>query len=174
VTGPSFAIAVLGREERSGFRSGSEPLDRYFRTQVTQDIRRRMAVCYVATDVQSGALAGFYTLSAADLPVTEAPPDLTGKLPRYPTLPAARIGRLAVDERFRGRKLGSVLLADATIRAAGSGIAVVAMVVDAKDANAEAFYRHHGFVAYGSAPGRMLASMRSLLAATGDSPSRQA
>lgn len=174
MTGPSFAIAVLGREERSGFRSGSEPLDRYFRTQVTQDIRRRMAVCYVATDVQSGALAGFYTLSAADLPVTEAPPDLTGKLPRYPTLPAARIGRLAVDERFRGRKLGSVLLADATIGAAGSGIAVVAMAVDAKDANAEAFYRHHGFVAYGSAPGRMLASMRSLLAATGDSPSRQA
>ncbi|MCB1003894.1 MAG: hypothetical protein KDB35_06875 [Acidimicrobiales bacterium] len=69
--------------------------------------------------------------------------------------------RVAVDE------LGSALLADAAIRVAGSGIAVVAVVVDAKDANAEAFYRHHGFIAYGSAPGRMLASMRGLLAAAG-------
>lgn len=165
---PGFAIAALGGQERSGFRSGSEPLDRYFHTQVTQDVRRRMAVCYVATHAESGALAGFYTLSAADIPVTEAPPEMTRKLPRYPTLPAARIGRLAVDERFRGRKLGSVLLADAAIRAVKSGIAVVAVVVDAKDAGAEAFYRHHGFIAYGSAPGRMLASMRSLLAAAGE------
>lgn len=173
MTGPGFAITVLGREERSGFSSGSEPLDRYFRTQVTQDVRRRMTVCYVATHVASGILAGFYTLSAADIPVTEAPPELTRKLPRYPTLPAARIGRLAVDERFRGQKLGSVLLADAVNRAAGSGIAVVAMVVDAKDARAEAFYRHHGFVAYGSAPEKMLVSMRSVLMAAGDWPGRR-
>ena len=163
MTGLDFAIALLGREDRSGFKCGSGPLDRYFQTQVTQDIRRRMTVCYLATHLESGALAGFYTLSAADIPVSEAPDELTRRLPRYPTLPAARIGRLAVDERFRGQKLGSVLLADATIRAAGSGIAVVAMVVDAKDANAEAFYRHHGFIAYGSAPGKMMASMQSLL-----------
>jgi predicted N-acetyltransferase YhbS len=34
------------------------------------------------------------------------------KLPRYP-MPVALIGRLAVDERARGRRLGEALLIDA-------------------------------------------------------------
>lgn len=122
-----------------------------------------MAACFIATEIASETIAGFYTLAAADIPVTDVAPEITRKLPRYPTLPAARIGRLAVDARYRGQKLGAVLLADAAIRAASSEVAVLAMVVDAKDAAAEAFYRHHGFVAYGSSAGKLLAPIKSLL-----------
>jgi ribosomal protein S18 acetylase RimI-like enzyme len=65
------------------------------------------------------------------------------KLPRYPTVPAVRMGRLAVDQPFKGQGLGAALLADALDRAARSEIAAHALVVDAKDEAAAAFYRHH-------------------------------
>ena len=65
-------------------------------------------------------------------------------------MPVARVGRLAVDQAFQGQKLGSALLWDAAMRAMRSEVAVYALVVDAKDAQAERFYQHHGFVAIGS------------------------
>lgn len=159
----SFLILPLDGRERSGFVCASDLLTRYFHTQVTQDVRRRIAACYIAMHQASGTIAGFYTLSAADIPLTDLPSDLTKRLPRYPALPAARLGRLAVDHRFTGQKLGATLLADAVLRAAASEVAVFAMVVDAKDAQAEAFYRHHGFATYGSAPGRLMAPLSGLL-----------
>ena len=161
-----FRILPLDGRERSGFACASDPLTRYFHTQVTQDLRRRIAACYIAVHQTSDAIAGFYTLSAADILLTDLPADLTKRLPRYPTLPAARLGRLAVDQRFKGQKLGATLLADAILRAAVSEVAVFAMVVDAKDALAEAFYRHHGFATYGSAPGRLMAPLSALLPRT--------
>lgn len=163
MTGPRFTITPLGNADRTTFASGSDPLDRYFRSQVSQDIRRRVSACYVAAERATALIAGFYTLSAAAIPLSDLPPDLARKVPRYPSLPVARIGRLAVDQRFRGIKLGSVLLLDGATRAAGSDVAVFAIVVDAKDEDAAAFYRHHGFVAYGSAPLKLIAPLSRLL-----------
>jgi ribosomal protein S18 acetylase RimI-like enzyme len=57
------------------------------------------------------------------------------------------MGRLAVDQEFEGQGLGGALLADALDRAARSEIAAFALMVDAKDDAAAAFYRHHGFIA---------------------------
>ena len=100
----------------------------------------------------TGRIAGYYTLSAADVPVSELPADMTRRLPRYPSVPVARIGRLAIDRRFQGRRLGGALLLNAAMRALRSEIAVFALVVDAKDDEAAAFYRHHGFTAFASNP----------------------
>ena len=69
------------------------------------------------------------------------------KLPRYPSVPAVRMGRLAVDQNFKGQGLGGALLSDALDRAANSEITAYALVVDAKDESAASFYRHHGFIA---------------------------
>lgn len=152
MTDTPFVVVPLGEQDRSAFASGVEPLDRYFRTQVTQDVRRRVAASFVAVERTSGLVAGFYTLSAADLLLADLlladlPSELARRLPRYPTLPAARLGRLAVDLRFCGRKLGAALLADAVDRAAVSEVASYALAVDAKDETAEAFYHHHVFLA---------------------------
>ena len=70
----------------------------------------------------------------------------------YPTVPAVRMGRLAVDQAFQGQGLGGALLADALTRAARSEIAAFALVVDAKDEAATAFYRHHGFISLPYSP----------------------
>ncbi len=62
------------------------------------------------------------------------------------------MGRLAVDQAYQGRKLGAALLWNAASRAARSEVMVFALVVDAKDEQAEAFYLHHGFINFGSLP----------------------
>lgn len=66
-----------------------------------------------AADLQSGlpAVLGFYTLSMASVTSQEAASVLERRLPRYP-MPVALIGRLAVDERARGRRHGETLLID--------------------------------------------------------------
>ncbi len=142
-----FALARLqSSHERTAFKSGSESLDHYFRQQVTQDVRRRVTACYVALTAEQ-RVAGFYTLASAGLLLSELPAEVGKKLPRYPSVPAVRMGRLAVDADFRGLGLGGALLADALDRASSEDIAAYALVVDAKDASAAAFYRHHGLMA---------------------------
>ena len=142
-----FRVAPLdAAHDRTAFRSDSEPLNRYLREQVTQDIRRRVAACFVAlTDAQR--IAGYYTLASASVLLADLPVSTGKKLPRYPTVPAVRMGRLAVDQAFEGQGLGGALLADALHRAARAEIAAFALMVDAKDEAAASFYRHHGFIA---------------------------
>lgn len=133
--------------DRTGFRSGVDALDRYFHQQVSQDIRRRVTVCFAALTTDDRRLAGYYTLASSSVLLSSLPPASAKKLPRYPSVPAVRMGRLAVDASFKGQGLGAVLLADALLRAQRSEIAAYALVVDAKDETAASFYRHHGFIA---------------------------
>ena len=152
-----FRIELLASEhDRTGFQSGVQALDRYFHQQVGQDTRRRVTACYVALDRDSASIAGYYTLAAGSVPLAEVPEALAKKLPRYNAVPVARLGRLAVDKRYRGQRLGAALLWDALTRASRSEVAVFALVVDAKDAQAAAFYRHFGFVEFGSLPNQLL------------------
>ena len=145
---PRFRVNALdGALDRSGFDCGTPALDHYFHAQVTQDIKRRVATCFVAHD-ETGTIAGYYTLSAAGVMLTQLPASVVKKLPRYPSVPVVRMGRLAVDRRFKGLSLGAALLFDALARAARSDIGAYAMQVDAKDEAAAAFYQHHGFTPF--------------------------
>lgn len=145
MSGASFAIAPLGPEhDRAAFSSGKVQLDHYFRQQVFQDIRRRVTVCFVAT-APNGTVAGYYTLAASSVVTSQLPPQVSKKLPRYPSTPAVLMGRLAVDQAYRGQGLGAALLGNALLRAARSEIPAYAMIVDAMDDEALAFYLHHGF-----------------------------
>jgi GNAT superfamily N-acetyltransferase len=147
VKNPPFRVIPLADvHQRDSFSCGTEALDRYFRQQVTQDVRRRIAACFVAVDA-IGTVAGYYTLASSSVLLTDLPVSIGKKLPRYPSVPAIRMGRLAVDAVFTGCGLGSALLADALDRAVSTEIAAFALVVDAKDATAAAFYLHHGFIA---------------------------
>lgn len=142
-----FKLAPLDvAHERAAFDSESEPLNRYLREHVAQDVRRRVAACFVALD-DGQRVVGYYTLASASLLLADLPASTGRKLPRYPSVPAVRMGRLAVDQAFKGHGLGGALLADALERAARSEIAAFALMVDAKNEAAAAFYRHHGFIA---------------------------
>ncbi len=130
----SFIIEPLGpSHDRTGFTCGVDPLDRYFREQAGQDVRRRATACFVAREIATNRIAGFYTLAAAGVLLAQMPVRLAKRLPRYPAVPVARLGRLAVAGAYHGRKLGGALLWDAVERASRSEVAVYALIVDAKD-----------------------------------------
>jgi ribosomal protein S18 acetylase RimI-like enzyme len=136
---------------RKGFSCGVAALDRYLHELATQDIRRRVSNCFIARD-RAGVVAAYYTFAATSFPLSDLPPEETKRLPRYGVLPAGLIGRLAVDQRFRSRRLGSALIIDAARRAAGADPAIFALVVDAKDDAAVAFYEHLEFRRFVSRP----------------------
>ncbi len=152
MSGAPFRIVPLETaHDRTTFESGSAPLDGYFRHQVTQDIRRRVTACFVAVTHET-RIAGYYTLASASILLSALPAAAVKKLPRYPSVPAVRMGRLAVHRSFQGQGLGGALLADALERTARSEIAAFSLVVDAKDESAAAFYRYHGFIALPDSP----------------------
>ncbi len=148
-----FRFAPLGAgHDRDSFDCGEEALNRYFKSQATQDIRRRIANCLIAIDSASGAVAGYYTIATAGIPFVELPPEESKRLPRYPSLPAVRIGRLAVQRAVQGRGLGEMLLMDAMRRCMKVPPAAYAVLVDAKNDRAAAFYQRYGFRAFASQP----------------------
>lgn len=148
-----FLVEPLStKHRRDAFSCGVTPLDRYFREQVTQDVRRRVTTCFVALERVSARVAGYYTLAATSIALESLPENIRRKLPRYPTVPAVRMGRLAIARDFKGRGLGAALLADALARTVDSDIAAYAMIVDAKDKAAANFYQHHQFSPFNANP----------------------
>jgi len=146
MTPAPFRFETLGDgHDRAAFRCGDNALDRYFQTQVTQDIRRHITSCFVVLETATSQVAAWYTLSAASIPLVDLPPDEAKRLPRYPTLPAVRIGRLAVDQRYQRRGLGELMPMNAVHRTIQDRAAAFALLVDAKNGQAAAFYQRYGF-----------------------------
>lgn len=159
----AFRIEVLtSHHDRNEFSCGVEALDRYFVERVTQDVRRRVTACYVVVDSVTEDVAGYYTLAAAAIPLSELPEATIKRLPRYPSVPVARLGRLAVEHTYQGRQLGATLLWDAVTRALRSEIAVFALIVDATNEQAETFYRHHGFLSFGDSSRQLLLPLQDV------------
>lgn len=143
-----YRIERLTKQSRTGFDCGEKALNRYFITQASQEIRRRYCVCYVLIENSSNRVVGFYTLSAGSIALPSLPENLARKLPRYPGVPIARVGRLTIDRNYQSRGLGGVLLVDAIKRVSRAEIGVYAIVVDAKDEVAARFYERFGFLRF--------------------------
>lgn len=161
----SITVEPLSRQhDRTAFHCGAEALDLYLKQQARQDADKRVAAPFVAVRLPDTVVLGYYTLSASVLTLTDLPDELARKLPRYPQLPVTLLGRLAVDQSTKGQGLGEHLLLDALHRslAHADQIAALAVVVDAKDESAAAFYRHYGFIPLQTQPSRLFVPMRSI------------
>jgi len=149
-------IEPLGKHDRAAFSCGVGALDDWFRLRAGQDEKRNVARVFVAVDDQR-RIVGFYSLNSFTLAVADLPPEHAKRLPRYDLIPAALIGRLARDEKVRGEGIGAHLLADAVRRVVGAAnsLAVFAIVVEAMDEKAAAFYRSFGFRPFPNRPLRL-------------------
>ena len=160
---PAFSVVPLGSEDRTRFDCGVDALNNYLHKQARQDFKKRVAACFIALESSTNIVAGFYTLSAADVNLTAIDDDWKKKLPRYPTVPSVLLGRLAVDKNFQGQKLGSALLSDAVQRSMKSDIIAHMMLVDAKDDVAATFYQQHGFRHFHHMKNRLYAPLNQLI-----------
>ncbi len=150
--------------DRSNFDSGVASLNRYLATTASQDLKRKVATIFVLVDKPNNKILAYYTLSAFTIKTTELKPSLAKKLPRYPLLPATMLGRLAVDRDHRSQGFGKLMLVDALKRSfsATQQIASIAVVVEALDEQAIAFYQKYGFIAFSSSTNRLYLPMKAI------------
>jgi GNAT superfamily N-acetyltransferase len=151
------------RHDVTGFRCGSEPLDRWLHRYAGQGERRDATRTFVAT-AEQGAVCGYFTLVAGHVDHSEAT-DAVGKgLSRYFPIPIAILARLAVDARRQGQGLGASLLNDAFERVcrAAREVAVRAVVVHAIDDAAASFYERFGFSSISTSPRSLMVTLSEL------------
>ncbi len=136
--------------KRSGFNCGIEQLDTYIQKISNQDMKRNLTVVHVLTETDSQKVIGYYTLSGASVPRDWLPEEIIKKMPRgYTDLPALLLGRLAMDNKFKGQGLGEAILYDALRRSCDltqNALGAMAVVVDPFDANSRGFYEHNDFL----------------------------
>jgi len=156
--------------DRAAFSCGVEPLDRYLKQQARQDMKRNVAAVFVLRPVDAlRTIAGYYTTSMSVIYPASLPPEVAKRYPPYRELPAALVGRLAVDSRFHGQGIGRMLLLSALGRCLRLPVEIggMAVIVDAKDDGARAFYEHYDFQRMADDPYRLYLPMmmiRELLA----------
>lgn len=155
---PNFEIEVLSKKhDKTSFLCADDAITYYFRKQASQDVKRRMARCFVLVDKNNNnKVAGFYTLSADAVLYTELTPAQTKNLPRYKKLPAALVGRLGVDNTYRGENLGYTLLLHAEQKAKAADLMAFAITLDAMHKHLYKYYTDFGFTNYGDAPNKFI------------------
>ena len=135
------------RHDREGFTCGEPSLDAYLRQQAAQHHRDGISTTHVLVDAAERArILGYYSLSAAQLLLTDLQEADRKRLPNYP-VPAIRMGRLAVSINEQGKGHGDYLLAHAVARCLGlrDQLWVRVLLVDALHEKAARFYRAYGF-----------------------------
>jgi ribosomal protein S18 acetylase RimI-like enzyme len=154
--------------DRKGFDCGVDALNSFLQTQARKEMERRSAVTYVLVDIAHPAeVIGYYSLSAATVLLDDVPEEMARKLGRQPGVPTTPMGRLAISRDCQRKGLGARLLWDALNRSeqASRVIGSVAVIVDAKDENAVAFYEHYGFRRFEDPPLRLYIMMATIVAA---------
>ena len=128
------------------FDCGVPALDKWLQNYAWQNHNSGGARVYLSIDEDANQIAGYFCLSAASVDYKSAPVRVTRGLAHH-EIPVALIGRLAVDRRYWGRKLGRFLILEAIRRVleAADTMGVRAVIVVAKDDNAAEFYKKLGF-----------------------------
>jgi predicted GNAT family N-acyltransferase len=153
-------VPLNSSHKKALFSCEEQSLTDYIRNHAGQDIKRRVALCFVHSATE-GTIKGYYTLSADSVDRSILPEDVKKKIP-YKNLPVTLLGRLARNIQFKGQGVGELLIADALKCAyqASSQLASFAVVTDPINAKAKEFY--HGFGFIGLESGRMFITMETI------------
>jgi GNAT superfamily N-acetyltransferase len=144
-----YHIGPLRDHDRAAFSCGNPALDRYIQEQASQDVKRGLAAVFVIAPKDAPRTIGaYFTLSSRELKLTQLPPELAKKAGKYEHVGVTLLGRLAVDERYKGTGLGTLTLLNALEKslAVSREVASWAVFVDAIDGEAARFYRKYGFL----------------------------
>jgi predicted GNAT family N-acyltransferase len=157
-------ISILDKtHNRKNFECEEKSLTDYIQKQVSQDIKKKLAICFVALDVENN-VKGYYTLSSQSLGRELIPEKYLKKVPENYNAPVILLGRLARDQTEKGKGLGEHLLLDALFRAftiSEKSIGAMAVVGDPINDYAVKFYEKYGFEQLPDS-GKMFLSMNTV------------
>lgn len=155
---------LQNHHKKKDFSCGKPLLDNYLHTQAKQDIKRKLAVCFVMADIND-IVQGYYTLSNSAIERDLLSNEIKNKMPpAYYNLPVTLLGRLAVNSSQKGKGYGKILLANALKRSYNVSITSIGsmpVIVDPIDNEAIAFYQKFGFVLLPHS-GKMLLPMETI------------
>jgi predicted GNAT family N-acyltransferase len=106
----------------------------------------------------------YYTLSSYTVDITVFDRAFAKRLPRYPQLPTTLLGRLAVDDRQKGKRFGELMLVDALKKSlnVSKQVASLAAIAEALDEKALNFYLKYGFQQFSGDPMKLYFPMKSV------------
>lgn len=161
-----FLIEPLCKDHekaRAAFSCGQKDLDFYLQRQAGQDQRKHLAVPYLAIDKEHQKIIGFYTLSSQTVILEEWPETVAKKL-RYQSIGVTLVGRLAIALTYQKKGWGKLLLMDALSRSleVSEQVGSFAVIVEAKDDTAVAFYQRFDFKAFPNQPYKLFRVMSEI------------
>jgi len=162
----AYLTTLLKKEfVRKYFDCGKPSLNHYIHSQVSQDVKKKLAVCFVLLATDNQTVEGYYTLSNGSIPYDDVPESLRKKHPKsYDYIPVTLLGRLAIDLRLKGKGLGGKILVDALKRSlivSEHELGSVAVIVDPLDKEAEKYFSHFGFIKLPGS-GKMFLDMKTI------------
>ena len=154
--------------DRTVFDCGEPALNDYLQKTALQHLQKGIANTYVLVEIiKPNMILGFFTLAFMQVDISEMPAGLRKKLPQS-RLPAAKLGRIAIDKSCQGKNYGRLLLVDAMRRVAFAvrmTAGVVGLFVDAKNPEIAAFYRKFGFIPLEDNPLSLMLPCKTMIAA---------
>ena len=149
----NLTLATVNKSlTKAPFDCGYPELNQYLSRYALKNDRLSIGKTFVAlTDTPE--VAGYFTVSSAQIAADSLPEDIRTALPRYP-VPAFRIGKLAVALRFQGSGVGRWMLTQALRKAVeiSQTVGVFAVLVDAIDEKVKGFYLKYGFIPFEAHP----------------------
>lgn len=142
--GLSAPQPLLAAHRLDDFACGEIVLDEWLKRRALPNQLTGASRTFVVTD-QDQRVRAYYALAAGAVSHQVAASAVRRNMPD--PVPVIVLGRLAVDRRAHGIKLGASLLQDAVKRAATVALdaGVRALLVHALHDQAKAFYEHYGF-----------------------------
>jgi GNAT superfamily N-acetyltransferase len=144
-----------------GFNCGEAVLDDWLkRRALTNQLSGASRTFVVADD--GSRVVGYYAMAAGAVSHQMATSRVRRNMPD--PVPVMILGRLAVDHRAQGLKLGAALLQDAVNRAVAISqhAGVRALLVHALHDRAKLFYEHYGFQASSLHPMTLMLRLNSV------------
>ena len=138
-------IPLTAAHDASDFACGKPALDHWLKTRALSNQEKGFTAVVVVHE--EGRIIGYYGLAPTAVVPDVLPRSIRSGQPPDP-VPCLLLGQLATDPRWAGRGIGTGLLKDALERCvtAATLIGGRALMVNAIDDDAAAFWRKRGFI----------------------------
>lgn len=158
---------ISKHHNREAFDCGEPALNDFLRRYARQSHELGGAKTFLAIDdADNCCVLGFYSLSPAAVDYARTPAVIRRGLGRY-EVPVFRLGRLAVTRSLHGQGLGGqlLLLAGRRCLLAATEVGGVALLIDAKNAQAAGWYESYGAIPLTDQPLSLLLPLATIKAA---------
>ena len=135
--------ALTGSHDVSGFDCGNDALNDWLIKRALKNQSNGASRTFVIC--QHNRVAGYYALASGSVERMASPKSIARNMPE--PIPVMVLGRLAIDARMQGQRLGSALLKDALLRtlSVSKNVGIRAILVHAISDDAKRFYLGYGF-----------------------------